>query len=156
MAHQCGTYQTVHPATGWKVVGYGQSPDALPFQTPRLHKAHQKTFFGTRSKDFSRSTMANWRRLLAVAMYFCSWQTMKMASVVSLPGTKANCISSIFTILWMEKSSTHSSSFSDFICNIETMVITTVKGFILALIDILNEAVLLVYWDHTTAENSLC
>ena len=30
-----------------------------------------------------------------------------------------------------------------------------VKGFTLALIEVQNEALLPVFWDHTTAENSL-
>ena len=35
----------------------------------------------------------------------------KMASVVPSSGTKANCISSVFPIWWMDESSTRSSSF---------------------------------------------
>ena len=75
-----------------------------------------------------------------------------MWQLVPLPGTKANCISLTFTIWWMEESSTCSSGL---VCEVETMVVTMVKGFTHALVEVQDEALLSVYWDPT-AENSLC
>ena len=68
---------------------------------PWLVKAPDKTFLGTRLKAFSRSTKAKYSGFLAAMCFCCRWRTMKMASVVPLPGTKPNCISSMFTISWM-------------------------------------------------------
>ena len=42
------------------------------------------------------------------------------------------------------------------ICEVETRIIATVKGFIVANILVQNEALLPVYSDYTMAENSLC
>ena len=61
---------------------------------------------------------------------------MKMVSVVPLPGTNAKCILSIFTIWWMEKSITNSSSFIT--CSLSLVI--TVKGFAIAHIEVQNEA----------------
>ena len=70
---------------------------------------------------------------------------------------KAKGILSIFTILRMQKSSTLlSSSFIDLICELETTIVATIKGFTLTLIEVQNEALLPICWNHTAAENSLC
>ena len=52
-------------------------------------------------------TKAKWYSFLAAMYFSSSWWTTKMASVVPLPGTKLNCISSVFTISQMLKYSTH-------------------------------------------------
>ena len=44
----------------------------------------------------------------------------------------------------------------DLICEFETIVVTVVKGFTIALIKIQDETLLPAYWGHTIAENSLC
>ena len=84
-------------------------------------------------------------------MYFCSWRTMKMASVAPLPGTKPNCISSVFTMSQMYPL----QQLHDLICELETTIVATVKGFTFAPAEVQNWALLPVWWDHTTAENSL-
>ena len=72
--------------------------------TPTFLIAHHKTFRGTRSNAFSRSTKAKNRvRFLPLRSYLdknFSWSCLMMniASGVPRPGTKANCISSMVII----------------------------------------------------------
>ena len=72
--------------------------------TPIFLIAHHKTFRGTRSNAFSRSTKAKNRvRFLSLRSFLdknFSWscRMMNIASVVPRPGTKANCISSMAII----------------------------------------------------------
>ena len=72
--------------------------------TPTFLIAHHKTFRGTRSNAFSRSTKAKNRvRFLSLRSFLdknFSWscRMMNIASVVPRPGTKTNCISSMAII----------------------------------------------------------
>ena len=51
-----------------------------------------------------------------VIYFSCSWWTVNMVSVVPLLGSKLNCISSMFTVMWMEKPSTCSTCFMGLTC----------------------------------------
>ena len=79
--------------------------------TPRLLITQQRTFLGTRSKAFSRSTKEKQRGFFAATYFSYNWWTIKMASVLPLPDTKPNCISLTSTMLRMRGSNTCSSSF---------------------------------------------
>ena len=87
-------------------------------------------------------------------MYFSSWQTMKMVSVVLLLVTRPNCISSMYHFADVEVKHPF-QQFHDSICKLETTTIATVKGFTLAFAEIQDEALLTVCWNLTTAENNL-
>ena len=50
--------------------------------TPTLLIAHQRTFLGTRSKSFSKSTKAKYRGLCLPICFSCNWRRMKIAPVV--------------------------------------------------------------------------
>ena len=102
------TVLTIDPHTTLGIEAYALDDTHTPFLEL---KAHHRTFLDTRSKALSRSTKAKWIIFSAVIYFSSSWRTTKMASVVLLPGTKPNCISSIFTISRMKKSSTRSSRF---------------------------------------------
>ena len=78
------TVPSIDPHTTPSLGVHALDDPQSPFLDPRLLKAHHRTFL---------------------------W-TMKMASVVPLPGTKRNCISSMFTISQMLKSSTRSMTSS--------------------------------------------
>src|SRR5206468_7766983 len=61
--------------------------------------AHHNTSDGTLSKAFSRSTKAIHNSLPLHKYFSCNWRTMKIASVVPLPGLNPNCKSSRLTLV---------------------------------------------------------
>ena len=78
----------------------------------------------------------------------CCWPTMEMASVVLVPGTKVNCISSMFSIWQLGNlAPVSAASWLD-------LWAWDHGSYYSHLIKVLDEALLTVYWDHTTAENS--
>ena len=77
----------------------------------------------------------------------CCWPTMEMASVVLQPGIKVNCISSMFSI-WGNLAPVPAASWLD-------LWAWNHGNYHGHLIEVLDEALLTVYWDHTTAENNL-
>ena len=74
------------------------------FLNPKILKYHHRTFLGTWSKVFSRSTKAKYSSLLVLMYLSCSWRTKKMTSVLPILGTKPNYISLMFIISRMSGS----------------------------------------------------
>ena len=107
--------------------------------TPRLRKAHHRTFLGTWSKAFLRLMKAKWISLFSAMYFYYSWRTTKMVSVVPLTGTKPNCISSMFTISWMLEFSVHSTSLMAWSMSlIDAKIVALVEGCTLAHIEVWN------------------
>ena len=85
--------------------------------TPTFLITHHKTFRGTRSNAFSRSTKAKNRvRFLSLRSFLdknfsWTWRMTNIASLVPRPGTKANCISSMAIISWIIPSTILSMTF---------------------------------------------
>src|SRR6266516_4037939 len=80
--------------------------------TPTYLRAHHSTSRGTLSKAFSKSTKAIHNSFCLPRNFSWTWRTIKIASVVPLPGLKPNCISSIFTIFLIRVSKTLSNTFN--------------------------------------------
>ncbi|RUS78518.1 hypothetical protein EGW08_013730 [Elysia chlorotica] len=88
--------------------------------TPILLNAHQRTFLGTRSKAFSRSTNAMYSGLFAAMYFSCNWRMMKIASVVPRPGSvkvqeilEWNSLLSLIPMLFQEKKLDYMETFQD-------------------------------------------
>src|SRR3989442_5497225 len=80
--------------------------------TPTCLKAHHKTSCGTLSKAFSKSTNAIHSSFCLPRNFSCTCLTIKIASVVPLPGLNPNCISSVFTVFLSRASITLSNTFN--------------------------------------------
>ena len=72
--------------------------DTIHSSTPRYLSIHQTTSRGTLSNAFSKSTKTIHRSLLFARYFSCSWQTMKIASVMLFSAMNPNCMLSILTI----------------------------------------------------------